>query len=129
MWRAVTSGVVAVGAAVLVAFAVIPRAPAVEAGENGTFANDCCGTLELSGGKMVLNEQRTVLYTVAEDGDGPYILPRMDVGTMPDHGFAVDGTRSVRKLRLDRLPNPTRITLYEGLIPYIFKTQAQRIRN
>ncbi|GGE96704.1 hypothetical protein [Sphingomonas prati] len=129
MRRGVTSGVIAVGVAVFVALLVIPRGPAAVAGENGTFANDCCGTFALSNGKMVLNGQRTVRYTVATDGEGPYILPLTDVGTMPDHGFAVDGSRSVRKLRLDRLPNPTRITLYEGLIPYIFKRQAPRLRN
>jgi hypothetical protein len=111
------------------ALLVVPREPAAGAGENGTFANDCCGAFELSNGKMVLNGQRTVRYMVAADAAGPYILPRTDVGTMPDHGFAVDGTRSVRKLRLDRLPNPTRVTLYEGLIPYIFKRQASRLRR
>jgi hypothetical protein len=129
MLRGVTLGVVAAGAAVFIVLVAIPRGPAAVAGENGIFANDCCGTFELSNGKMVLNEARTVRYTVVADADGPYILPHVDVGTMPDHGFAVDGTRSVRKLRLDRLPGPTRVILYEGLIPYIFSRQAPRPRE
>ncbi|MFD1950309.1 hypothetical protein ACFSGX_05970 [Sphingomonas arantia] len=129
MWRKIIPGVVAAGTAVYLGFLIVPHGPAVKAGENGTFSNDCCGTFELSDGKMILNGETSVRYTVAADANGPYILPRIDVGTMPDHGFAVDGSRSVRKLRLDRLPGPTRITLYEGIIPYVFTRKAPRRRE
>ena len=127
--RSVILGSFSAGTALSVGLLVVPREPPAKTGEKGTFANDCCGTFELSDGKMVLNGVRTVRYTVASDAVGPYILPRTDVGTMPDHGFAVDGSRSIRKLRLDRLPGPTRITLYEGLIPYVFIRKATRFHK
>ncbi len=101
----------------------------VQAGENGTFANDCCGTVELSAGRMLLNGRQTIRYGVARDQRGPFVLPRFYVGVVPYEGLDVDGTRSVARLRLDRLPVPTRITLYEGLKPYVFTRQAQRIRK
>lgn len=101
----------------------------VQAGEDGTFANDCCGTVELSAGRMLLNGQQTMHYSVARDQRGPYVLPRFYVGVVRYEGLDVDGTRSVAKLRLDRLPVPTRITLYEGLRPYVFTRQAQPIRK
>jgi len=97
----------------------------VKAGENGTFANDCCGTIKLSDGKMLLNDQQTVRYTVAKDAKGPYIQPYTYVGVVLYEGFDVDGTRSRIKLRLDRLPSPTRIVLYEGLTPYVFTRQRR----
>ena len=129
MWRWITAGIVAAGTALLLAFLIVLHEPAVKAGENGTFANDCCGTVLLSDGKMLLNDQRTVSYVVARDADGPYILPHVDVGVVADQGLDVDGTRSVRKLRLDRLPAPTRITLHEGLTPYVFKRSTPRLRK
>lgn len=101
----------------------------VQAGEDGTFANDCCGTVELSAGRMLLNGRQTMRYSVARDQRGPYVLPRFYVGVVSYEGLDVDGTRSVARLRLDRLPFPTRITLHEGLKPYVFTRQAQRIRK
>jgi len=94
----------------------------VKVGENGTFENDCCGTLRLVDGKMLLNDAQDVRYTVGRDAKGPYILPDTFVGIVQYQGFEVDGTRSTRKLRLDRLPQPTRIALYEGVgvTPYVF---------
>ena len=129
MGRWITRGMVVAGIALFMVFLVFLHEPTAKHGENGTFSNDCCGTVKLSDGKMLLNEQQTIRYTVAKDLNGPYILPRTDVGTIPDQGFDVDGTRSVRKLRLDRLPAPTKITLYEGLRPYVFARQAPRIRR
>lgn len=105
-------------------FLQVLNEPVVSAGENGTFADDCCGTIKLSDGEMLLNGQQIVRYTVARDAKGPYILPKIFVGVVRYEGFAVDGTRSTAKLRLDRLPSPTRIVLYEGLTPYVFTRQA-----
>jgi hypothetical protein len=71
---------------------------------------------------MLLNDTQDVRYTVATDAKGPYIWPETFVGIVRYQGFEVDGTRSTRKLRLDRLPQPTRIELYEGVgvTPYVF---------
>lgn len=129
MRRVVSMGVVAAGTVLLVAFLIFLRRPVVDAGEAGLFANDCCGTVKLADGEMLLNDQQTISYSVARDADGPYILPRFDVGIVADQGLDVDGTRSVRKLRLDRLPAPTRITLYEGSAPYVFTRSTPRLRR
>ncbi len=129
MWRVISLGVVAAGTVLLITLLVFPRKPVVDAGEAGLFANDCCGTVKLADGKMLLNDQRTVSYVVARDADGPYILPHVDVGVVADQGLDVDGTRSVRRLRLDRLPTPTRITLHEGLTPYVFARSTPRLRK
>jgi hypothetical protein len=95
--------------------------PAARVGlENGVFTHDCCGTLELRDGAMILNSKQTVRYDVGRDARGPYILPRTYVGPFEDTGFEVDGSRAATKLRLDRLPQPTRILLYEGVTPYAF---------
>jgi hypothetical protein len=124
MRRWIIAGMVAAGIVVLLLLFVLPNEPVVKAGEDGTFANDCCGTIKLSDGKMLLNDKETVRYTVAKDAKGPYILPYTYVGIVLDEGFEVDGTRSTIKLRLDRLPSPTKIVLYEGLRPYIFTRHA-----
>ena len=129
MRRIISIGVVAAGAVLLIAFLVFLRQPVVDAGANGLFANDCCGTVKIADGEMLLNDQQAVSYTVARDADGPYILPRFDVGVVSDQGLDVDGTRSVRKLRLDRLPLATKLTLHEGLTPYVFKRLTPHLRN
>ncbi|WP_445191876.1 hypothetical protein ACT009_15065 [Sphingomonas sp. Tas61C01] len=120
MRRVVSIVIVAASIALLMALTIFWRQPAADAGEAGLFANDCCGTVKLADGEMLLNDQQTVSYSVARDADGPYILPRFDVGIVADQGLDVDGTRSVRKLRLDKLPAPTKLTLYEGSVPYVF---------
>lgn len=120
---------VAAGTVLLITFLIFLRKPAVDVGEAGLFGNDCCGTVKLADGEMVLNDQQTISYSVARDADGPYILPRFDVGIVADQGLDVDGTRSVRKLRLNRLPAPTRLTLYEGSTPYVFKRSTPRRRR
>jgi hypothetical protein len=96
----------------------------VGAEANGTFANDCCGTIELANGKMVLNDQRTVRYTIGKDAEGPFVLPKSYVGVVRDQGFEVDGTRSIVKLRLDRLPQPTTIVVTWGNAPFVFTRQV-----
>lgn len=109
------------GGALVAALAFFLFRPAAPAGlENGTFANDCCGALVLRDGAMILNGRQTVLYALGRDGQGPYVLPRTYVGPFEDKGFEVDGSQAVMKLRLDRLPHPTRIVLHEGRTPYAF---------
>jgi hypothetical protein len=129
MRRAVSIVIVVAGTVLLIAFLIFLRKPVVDAGEAGLFANDCCGTVKLAAGEMLLNDQQTVSYSVARDVAGPYILPRFDVGIVADQGLDVDGTRSVRKLRLDRPPAPNKLTLYEGSVPYIFQKSKPSIRK
>jgi hypothetical protein len=124
MRRWIFAGVAAAGIVALLFLFAVPRAPVVRWGENGTFANDCCGTIALSDGKMVLNDSRTVRYTIAKDAEGPYVMPESSVGVVRDQGFEVDGTRSIVKLRLDKLPQPTRIVVYWGSVPFAFTRQA-----
>src|SRR5437763_11257465 len=123
MRRWILAGIVAAGIAGLL-LVFLFNDPVVKAGENGTFANDCCGTIALSDGKMLLNDKQTLRYAVAKDAKGPYILPYTYVGVVRDEGFEIDGTRSTIKLRLDRLPRPSRIVVYEGLRPYVFTRHA-----
>ena len=118
--RWIIAGTVAAGIAALILLWAFLHQPVAKFGENGTFENDCCGTIQLSDGKMLLNGQEAVRYTVAKDAKGPYVMPYTYVGVVQDEGFGVDGSRSRAKLPLDRLPRPTRIVLYEGLRPYVF---------
>ncbi len=129
MWRVISIGVVAAGIVLLIALLIFLRKPAIDAGEDGIFANDCCGTVKLVDGEMLLNGQQTMSYIVAKDADGSYILPRFDVGVVADQGLDVDGTRSVRKLRLDKLSAATKLTLHEGLTPYVFKRLTPHLRK
>lgn len=77
---------------------------------DGSYANDDFGIVELRGGRMIANGVDLVGYTVQEDDQGPYILPRSFVGA-ENGGIFLDGATRVRKLRLDRLPNPTQISI------------------
>src|SRR3954462_7415100 len=120
------AAIVAASTALLL-FLFIPHKHAPD-GENGIFANDCCGTMQLTDGKMLLNDQQTVRYTIGRDAQGPYLLPKAYVGARSDEGFEVDGTRPVIKLRLDRLPGTTKIQLFEGQIGYVFRLQPPRKR-
>jgi hypothetical protein len=115
----------AAAALLLLALFLFRPAPATGA-ENGAFAADCCGTLRLEDGRMLLNGRQSVRYAVGRDSAGPYILPATYVGAFEDEGFEVDGTRPTVKLRLDRLPGPTAITLYHGTRPLTFKREAER---
>lgn len=92
----------------------------VPAGEAGVFRNMCCGTVALSNGDLLLNDRKAVRYVVGRDERGPYILPRFYVGAFPYRRFEIDGSARAVKLRLDRLPAPTRITLYQGEAAYDF---------
>ena len=114
-------GVAGIGAILLAVLVVLHRPTAPAAGEDGFFANDCCGTLELRDGGMILNGKQATHYTVGRDALGPYVLPGAYVGGYEQVGFEVDGSRPVTRLRLDRLPHPTRIQLYGYGTAYIFK--------
>jgi hypothetical protein len=70
---------------------------------DGRYVSDCCGSVELRDGEMIANGRRWVSYVVMEDERGPYILPDTYVGTSDD-GIELDGSRPVRRLRLDALP-------------------------
>jgi len=129
MRRVLSIGVGAVGIVMLAALFLLLRKPVVVTSANGLFENDFCGTIKLADGEMLLNGQQTISYIVGKDADGPYILPRFDVGVVSDQGLDLDGTRSVRKLRLDRLPSATKLTLHEGLTPYVFKRMTPHRRN
>ena len=56
MRRWIIAGMVAAAGIVALLLVFIFNEPVVKAGENGAFANDCCGTIKLSDGKMLLND-------------------------------------------------------------------------
>ena len=114
-------GAACMAAIVLAIWAFAHRSSVPAGPENGLFANDCCGTLELRDGAMILNGKQATQYDVGRDAQGPYVLPRAYVGGYEAVGFEVDGSRPVARLRLDRLPHPTRIQIYGYGKAYIFK--------
>jgi hypothetical protein len=126
--RAILVASVAAVAAAAAAGGVILLRPAPASGlENGRFEADCCGTLELRDGEMLLNDRQTVRYDVGRDAEGPYLLPRTYyVGGLADRGFEVDGTRPVMKLRLDRLPAPATILLPADGPDFLMKAKPAR---
>lgn len=105
---------------------VVLLRPAPASGlENGRFEADCCGTIELRDGEMLLNGRQTVRYDVGRDSGGPYLLPRTYyVGGLDARGFEVDGTRPAVKLRLDRLPGPESIRLPADGPDFVLKRGA-----
>jgi hypothetical protein len=120
-----TFGIGASAALLLLLLPLFLHGPAAPVGrENGAFTQDCCGTLTLRNGGMVLNGKQTVPYVVGEDSRGPYILPSTYVGPFEYRGFEVDGSRPAAKLRLDRLPKPTRILLDGGAKSFLFKRKG-----
>ena len=54
MRRVISIGIVAACTVLLIALLMFLRKPAFDAGEAGMFANDCCGTVKLADGKMLL---------------------------------------------------------------------------
>lgn len=125
--RAILVAAVA-AAAVGGGFVLLRPAPASGL-ENGRFEADCCGTLELRDGEMLLNGRHTVRYDVGRDSEGPYLLPRTYyVGGLDARGFEVDGTRPVLKLRLDRLPGPQTILLPADGPDFLMKRKQRRAR-
>jgi hypothetical protein len=116
------------GAAVLAAAGagafLLMSGPPPSSGEEGTFENDCCGTVTLAQGRLSLNGGQSVRYDVGRDTRGPYLLPRSYVGALEDEGFEVDGTQPPRKLRLDRLPGPRAIQLPMGMRAFVFRKKG-----
>jgi hypothetical protein len=97
--------------------------------ENGRYEADCCGTLELRDGEMVLNDRARVSFDVGRDGTGPYLMPHpYYVGGLDAEGFEVDGTRPALKLRLDRLPRPETIRLPAAGPDFVMKRMPVRAR-
>ncbi len=98
---------------------------------NGTYNNDCCGKIVLSGGTMILGDkgEQSVGYVIESDQKGPFILPRFYVGTWEDRGFQMDGSRPALRLRLDKLPAPSAIQLYDGRKSYVFTRQGALLRQ
>ncbi len=123
--------VVAAVAAVVVGGGFVLLRPAPASGlENGRFEADCCGTLELRDGEMVLNDRQSVRYDVGRDSEGPYLLPRTYyVGGLDARGFEVDGTRPALKLRLDRMPGPQTIVLPAAGPDFLMKRKPARARS
>lgn len=118
-----SAGVAALAAALLLS------KPAMSADiANGLFAHDCCGTLSLQNGRMILNQAKSVRYKIAHDGAGLYIIPETYVGPFEYKGFEVDGTRRPVKLRLDNSSRPQSIVLIEGRTPFVFKRKEYRPR-
>jgi hypothetical protein len=122
--------VAAVAAVAAVGGGVVLLRPAPASGlENGRFEADCCGTIELRDGEMLLNDRQTVRYDVGRDAEGPYLLPRTYyVGGLHAQGFEVDGTRPAEKLRLDRLPGPATIVLPADGGDFLMKRELARAR-
>jgi hypothetical protein len=122
------SAVAAAAAAAAVGGGVVLLAPGPASGlENGRFEADCCGTLELRDGEMLLNGRQTVRYDVGRDAQGPYLLPRTYyVGGLDARGFEVDGTRPAVKLRLDRMPAPETILLPADGPDFLMKREPRR---
>jgi hypothetical protein len=128
--RAILVAAPAAVAAVAVGGGIVLLRPAPAPGlENGLFEADCCGTLELRDGEMLLNGRQTVRYDVGRDTEGPYLLPRTYyVGGLDARGFEVDGTRPALKLRLDRMPGPETILLPADGPDFLLKRERDRAR-
>jgi hypothetical protein len=128
--RAMLVSAVAVAAAAVGGGLVLLRPAPASGLENGRFEADCCGTLELRDGEMLLNGRETLRYDVGRDAKGPYLLPRTYyVGGLADRGFEVDGTRPAVKLRLDRLPAPATIVLPGDGGYFLMKRELPRARQ
>ena len=115
------------GLALLAALALLlgtrPEPPA--RGEDGVFAHDCCGTIKLEKGRIVVGEQ-SIRYALDRDGQGPFILPATYVGPYEDRGFEVDGSRPPLKLRPDALPRPDSIDM--EAYGKVFRFERERAR-
>ena len=113
----------ALAAAAVAAF-LLMRGPTSSSGEEGTFQNDCCGTVTVAQGRLSVNGSQAIRYDVGRDAQGPYLLPRTYVGVVEDQGFEIDGSQATRKLRLDRLPGPQAIQLEMGTRAFVFRKKG-----
>ena len=77
---------------------------------NGTYENDCCGTVTLRDGTMLFRNHE-VAYAIERDKGGAYVLPQAYVGVEPGHGLQIERNRNVLKLRLDDEKHPETISV------------------
>ena len=77
---------------------------------NGTYANDCCGTVTLRDGIMSFRN-REIAYIIERDKGGAYVLPQAYVGVEPGNGLKIERSRNVLKLRLDDEEHPEAISI------------------
>lgn len=122
-WLALAAALIA--AAALGWFFFYPRDLPADS-VDGMYEHDCCGEVVLRDGRMILNEKKYVSYVVGRDESGPYVLPDTFVGTWEHIGLEADGGRPPVKLRLDRIPKPTRIDLPAPGGLYRFERKATR---
>jgi hypothetical protein len=116
-----------IAAALLIAFLLFGRAPAAPRPEDGIFANDCCGTVTLDRGRLVVGGQK-IRYEIGRDEKGAFLLPDTYVGPYEDRGFEVDGTTPALKIRPDALPRPTSLALEAYGKVFVFKRERPRPR-
>jgi hypothetical protein len=118
----------ALAAAALALFLLLREPRLRLADADGAYWHDCCGTLELRGGELVLEGRKKVAYALEEDEQGVFVLPATFVGTWEDRGFEVDGTRPPVPLRLDKFPKPERIVLPAPRGSYSFRREVPKRR-
>jgi hypothetical protein len=106
-----TIGGTALVAGLAAALFLLPARGIAADAADGRYVHDCCGTLELRGGEMIMGKAKPVGYAVERDEAGYYLLPETYVGTWEDRGFEIDGSRPPVKLRLDKFPSPRTVTL------------------
>ena len=87
---------------------------------NGSYANKCCGTIQLKNGEMSVGGQ-LVSYVVERDKMGPYVLPSAYVGVSDGKTLEVDRRKYVLKIRLDDSVQPTQFQLMTDEAIYSFK--------
>jgi hypothetical protein len=126
---AILSGGTAALAAAAVAGFLLMSGPPPSSGEEGTFENDCCGTVTVVRGRLSVNGSQAIRYDVGRDAHGPYLLPRTYVGVVDDQGFEIDGSQAPMKLRLDRLPGPEAIQLRMGTRAFVFRKKGLPARQ
>jgi hypothetical protein len=114
------AGIVAI---VLLTALLLVRKPSPPSGlENGDFANDCCGSLTLREGQIILNGKSATSYTIGHDADGFYILPRNYVGGFDEIGFEIDGSRAAARSHIAyRTSHPKSLLVPGGSKTYRFK--------
>lgn len=80
---------------------------------NGRYSNNCCGTIVLHDGVMIVANQR-VDYIIERDKAGPYVLPKAYVG-MSAHALVVRSDAHPLKLRLDDPGHPLQLELNDDV--------------
>ena len=107
----IAGGLVAVAALFLVARSLIIPESLIPIGQaNGTYANDCCGTLTLRDGTMRIGK-REIAYVIERDKNGAYLLPRLYVGVDPRYGLQIERSKYPLMLRLDDEKHPKDISI------------------